>query len=465
MNQKQIRFTDVTLYQSTQHAYSFKQRVELAKTLDRLGVDTIRLFPIVSEKADTFAIRTVAAVVANSVLSVPVAPSEASIDAAWNAARVAAHPELYVHLPVSVVQMEYFYQKKPEKMLEVITSAISYAKTKTDAVHFAAEDATRADLPYLAQAVQCALDAGATAITLCDDAATMFGADYAQLLSALYEAVPALCGVCVSVQCNDALSLACANALGALQAGANGIAVSVGQDCNVCSLPAMAQILRVKGDDLGFTCQLRLTELQHSLKQLQLLTADATSQVRGAVSADEMTLTDADDITAVSAAVRELGYDLSEEDLTKVYDSFLSIAKKKSVTAKELDAIVATAALQVPPTYRLLHFVINSGNNITATACVELERDGQAYSAVCAGHGPIDAAFLAIDTILGHHYELDDFQIQSVTQGSEAMGSALVRLRADGKLYSGSGISTDIIGASIRAYLGAINKIAYEEKA
>jgi 2-isopropylmalate synthase len=107
--------------------------------------------------------------------------------------------------------------------------------------------------------------------------------------------------------------------------------------------------------------------------------------------------------------------------------------------------------------------VINSGSHIAATAHIRMEKNGVAVSGVCAGSGAIDAAFLAIDQIIGYHYELDDFQIQSVTEGKEAMGSALVRLRAGGKLYSGSGISTDIIGASIRAYLNAINKIVYEE--
>ena len=141
----------------------------------------------------------------------------------------------------------------------------------------------------------------------------------------------------------------------------------------------------------------------------------------------------------------------------------MRVAEKKTVGSKELEAIVASTALQIPSTYQLVSYVINNGNIISSSAQITLDKAGALMQGVCIGDGPIDAAFLAIDQIIGRHYELDDFQIQSVTEGKEAMGSALVKLRANGKLYSGNGISTDIIGASIRAYLNAVNKIVYEE--
>jgi 2-isopropylmalate synthase len=163
------------------------------------------------------------------------------------------------------------------------------------------------------------------------------------------------------------------------------------------------------------------------------------------------------------SAVLKLGYDLSETDSTKVYEEFLRAAAKKRITAKELEAIVATVALQVEPTYKLINYVVNSGNIITSTAQITLEKDGNALQGISTGDGPIDAAFHAVEQIIGCHYELDDFQIQSITEGKGAMGGALVKLRRDGKLYSGNGISTDIIGASIKAYINAVNKIVYEE--
>ena len=166
----------------------------------------------------------------------------------------------------------------------------------------------------------------------------------------------------------------------------------------------------------------------------------------------------------VSNIIKNLGYELSDSDVGKVYEEFKKVtAKKETIDNKELEAIIASTAMQVPSTYHLVNYVVNSGNIIPATANVTLEKDGEKISGVSTGDGPIDAAFHAIEQVIGHHYELDDFQIHSVTEGREATGSALVKLRANGKLYSGNGVSTDIIGASIRAYINAINKIIFEE--
>ena len=166
------------------------------------------------------------------------------------------------------------------------------------------------------------------------------------------------------------------------------------------------------------------------------------------------------------SAVSALGYELSEEDSVQVYEAFSRVAaRKEKVSTRELDAIVASAAMQVPPTYNLESYVINTGNTINGTAHMKLTKDGGVLEGISLGDGPIAAAFRCIDEIIGHHYELDDFQVQSVTQGREAMGEAVVKLRAGGKLYSGQGVSADIIGASIHAYLNALNKIVYEEGA
>ena len=160
-----------------------------------------------------------------------------------------------------------------------------------------------------------------------------------------------------------------------------------------------------------------------------------------------------------------MGYDLSEEDGAKVFEAFQAIAgRKDKVSARELDAIVASAAMQVPPTYTLDSYVVTSGNTISATAHMKLNKLGKTVEGVSLGDGPIDAAFLAIEQITGCHYELDDFQIQSVTEGREAMGQTIVKLRSEGRVYSGRGISTDIVGASILAYINALNKIVYEEE-
>ena len=264
------------------------------------------------------------------------------------------------------------------------------------------------------------------------------------------------------------LKMSVASAAAAVEAGAAVIKTSIAPlDCP--SLVDLAAFVGVKGDELGMATNLRTTELTRSAKQMQWLLQterSAGSPFDNGVS-DEVAgicLSADDGISELVAAVHQLGYDLTEEDAAKVYEAFQAVAAKKHfVGSRELEAIIASAALQVPSTYRVADYVITNGASIGAMANLTLEKGGEKLTSVANGDGPVDAAFLAIEQAIGHHYELDDFQIQTVTEGREAMGSALVKLRAGGKLYSGTGLSTDIIGASIRAYVSALNKIVYEE--
>ena len=213
---------------------------------------------------------------------------------------------------------------------------------------------------------------------------------------------------------------------------------------------------------------MKVTQLSRLIDQITWMCQTGRSKTspfdNGVQEDSGVALSATEDISAVLKVVAQLGYELSEEDGAKVYEAFCAIAsKKEQVSAKELDAIVASAAMQVPPTYVLDTYVITAGNTIASTAHLKLHKGNQVLEGVCVGDGPIDSAFLAIEKITGQHYELDDFQIQAVTEGREAMGQTVVKLRWNGKLYSGRGISTDIVGASIHAYLSALNKIVYEE--
>ena len=164
-------------------------------------------------------------------------------------------------------------------------------------------------------------------------------------------------------------------------------------------------------------------------------------------------------------AVRRLGYELSPDDEEKVYTAFLSVAEKKeNVTVRELDAIIAAEAMQVPTVCSVLSYVINTGSQIGAMAHMKLTDHGQTIEGIAIGDGAIDAAFRAIEQATGRHIELDDFRIQAMTEGRDSTGETIIRLRSQGKLYSGRGISTDIVGASIMSYINALNKIMYEEE-
>ena len=452
---KHIRIADTTLCQGN---YTFKEKIEIARQLEKLGVDVIELPAITEVRSDTLLVRTMASFVKNATLSVAAGVTAESIELAAAALEGAAKPQIRIELPVSPVGMEYSCHKKPDKMLLWIAEAVAAAKAKGVAVEFAAVDATRADDGYLQAAIDAAIGAGADCVAVCDNAATRLPDDFAGFIGAVNATVP------LAVSCHNKNGLACACAILAVGAGADSVKTAIGGDG--VALDTFAAMVKNCGDSYGFACGVKYTEMGRIIQQIGWITDPARHEKPASVSAhadDGIHLDAKDDCEAVTAAVARLGYDLSEEDAARVYEEFCRVAEKKTVTPKELDAIVASVAMQVPATYQLVNYVINSGNIITASAQITLQREGEQVQGVCIGDGPVDAAFRAIDQIIGYHYELDDFQIQAVTEGKEAVGKAVIKLRADGRLYSGSGISTDILGASLRAYLNAVNKIIYEE--
>ena len=465
----EIRISDVTMRQADTHFdLSFKEKIELSKLLDKLGVSVIELEPIEQPKIDSLRIKSVAAAVQNSIVAVPVALSEESVQLTWNALKEAKQARLQVCAPVSPVQMEYLFHKKPEAMLAAIREIITACCAVCADVEFVADDATRSDTAFLYEAVKTAIQAGAKTVTVCDTAGAMLPNEFTAFIRELYAAVPELKEVCLGVSCSDNLSMADSCAIAAVRYGAGEIKAAAYRQ-NVVSLPNVTKVLSAKGEFYNATCRVQTTNMKRITDQIAWMCQTGRSQnspFDNGVQEDDSSLylTAHDDPGAVMKVAARLGYDLSEEDSAKVYEAFSAIAaKKEKVSAKELDAIVAAAAMQVPPTYILESYVVTSGNTISATASLKLKKQEKTLEGVSIGDGPIDAAFLAVEKITGQHYELDDFQIQAVTEGREAMGQTVVKLRSGGKVYSGRGISTDIVGASIRAYINALNKIVYEE--
>lgn len=470
---QRIAISDITMKiadQSGDFSLSFKEKIELAKLLDRLNVSVVELSPIKNTKIDSLLIKSVSAAVRHGCVAVPVTQDAASIDVTWNALREAAHPRLQLKAPMSPAQMEYFWHKKPAKMLDAIRELITACREKCPEVELIADDACRSERDFLCQAIRTAIEAGATIITLCDAAGLMFPDEFSAFIQDVKNQVPELENVKLGVLCSDELSMAGACAIAAVRAGAQEVkTVSCAE--RVTHLDEFAAILRGRGDALGLSCDIRHAEMKRITSQIEWMCRTSRSKgspfdggVSSASDTSGMVLSAHDDLSAVSKAIQQIGYDLSDEDVAKVYEAFQRIAaKKETVSARELDSIVASAALQVPPTYRLISYVINCGNIISASAHIKVQKGEETLEGICLGDGPIDAAFLAVEQVIGRHYELDDFQIQSVTEGREAMGETIVRLRSGGKLYSGRGISTDIVGASIHAYMSALNKIVYEE--
>ncbi len=452
-----IKIADRTLC-TTGAVLGFKEKIEIARQLEKLNVDAVELPKIENDKADTLLIRTVASFVKNAVISVAVV-TKADVDKAVSALNTAKNPRIRLEVPVSCVGMEYTLHVKANKMLEIIKDTISYAKEKCQDIEFCAIDATRAEEDFLKEAIATAKDCGATLVTLSDATAEMMPDKFGEFIGEYTTDGD------FGVMCADKNGLAAACAIIATDKGANTVKTAMGAD--ITSLETFASILKNCAESCGFESSLKFVEIKRIINQIGWITDNTKSGAKMAdvieIPENEMELDANDDKETVLKAVLTLGYDLSEEDGAKVYEEFLRVAAKKRITAKELDAVVASVALQVPPTYKLVNYVVNSGNIITSSAQIALEKDGETLQGISVGDGPIDAAFHAVEQIIGSHYELDDFQIQSVTEGKGAMGSAVVKLRKEGKLYSGNGISTDIIAASIKAYINAVNKIVYEE--
>jgi len=466
----EIRISDVTMKQTgPEISLSFKEKIELSKLLDKLGVSVIELEPMGAGKIDALRIKSIAAAVKDSILAVPVALNAESVQATWNALKEARHPRLQVCAPVSPVQMEYLFHKKPEAMLNAIRETILECKKYCDDVEFVADDATRSDPAFLYEAVAAAIGAGARTVTVCDTAGAMLPNEFTAFIRALYEGVPQLKDVTLGVSCSDGLSMADSCAIAAVRYGAGEIKAAAYRLDNA-SLPNVAKVLSAKGEFYNATCPVKTTIMKRITSQIAWMCQTGRSEHspfdNGVQEEDDsIFLTAHDDLPALMKVISRLGYDLSEEDGARVYEAFRVIAEKKDrVGAKELDAIVASAAMQVPPTYVLDSYVVTSGNTISATAHLKLHKHDKVVEGVSIGDGPIDAAFLAVEQITGQHYELDDFQIQAITEGREAMGQTVVKLRSGSKVHSGQGISTDIVGASIRAYINALNKIVYEEE-
>ena len=464
---KQIRISDMTMKQTGEgFCLSFKEKIELSKLLDKLGASVIELEAMENPRVDSLRIKSIAAAVQGSIVAVPVQLTEESVCQVWSALQQAKHPRLQVCASVSSVQMEYLYHKKPDAMLQAISQTISAAKALCADVEFLAEDATRADPAFLAQAITAAVNAGAATVTVCDTAGIMLPGELTQWIRELNTAVPALSGVALGVSCCNTLSMADACAIAAACEGVGELKTAA-YPITAPSLANVARVIAAKGESMDVSCGVRVTQLSRIVDQITWMCQEGKRPGSASGETDDpgIYLTATDDAAAVAKAVESLGYDLSEEDISKVYEAFLQIAaRKQQVSTKELDAIVASAAMQVPSTYQLDTYVITSGNSISATAHIRLNHKGTILEGVHIGDGSIDAAFKTIDMITGCHYELDDFQLQAVTEGREAMGQTVVKLRADGKVYSGRGISTDIVGAGIRAYLSALNKIVYEEE-
>ena len=479
-----ILISDTSLRESEQvHAarLSFKEKLETAKLLEKLRIDVIETGYVGNSPADAAFIRTLASTLEYSTVSVPVTLDKQDINRTWDALSKAKKPRLNIIAPTSTVQMEYGQQMKADILLPLVGEITAHCVNLCPDVEFTAVDSARSEPAFLAAVLKSSIAAGARTVTLCDSVGELLPGELSEFILSVYKSVPELRNVTLSLHCKDSLGLASAAALGSISAGARQIKVSAGTGAGTLSLEQFLNVIKIRGETLGISSDINATALQRTSSQLAALAGVSVSGVGaggaggssgvGRVSADASdgkadgtVLPEGADIDALGRHIASLGYEVSDDDLERIFSQYKDISRSKKVVDRDIEALIAETAGQAAPTYKLKNYVINSGNTITATAFIELSKNGSESRALSAGDGPIDAALKAAEQVLGTHYELEEFQIQAVTGGREATGDALVKLRHAGKLYSGRGVSTDIIGASIRAYLSAVNKIVFEER-
>lgn len=457
---RKINLTDVTI--SKTEGLSFKDKVEMAKIMDKLNFACVDL-PIISNvQTDSLLNKTLATTLKDARLC---ANATDDVETAWDSIKNAKRPILKIAIPTSTVQMEYHFHQKPAKVLETIENKIKECKEKTVNVEFEALDATRAEFDFLTESIKAAINAGATKVTVCDTEGCMMPDEFGEFIAKLYNEIPEIKNndIDFAVSVVNTLGLATACAFAAIKAGANEIKTDTSE------IESIVNVIDKRGADLDISSSIKSNKLKTGFKNIKVETQNGAEKEIAKpnvdVSSVDFALSEDDTQETVVKAAKTLGYNLTEEEEINVYAAFKRVAAKKEIVdSKELEVIIATSAVSVPATYEIISYVINSGNILKATANIKLRYENDELEGVATGDGPIDAAFTAINQIIGHEYELDDFQILTASVGSEAAGRAIIKLRADnGKLFAGNGISTDIIGASVRAYIDAVNKIVYEE--
>ena len=439
----------------------FREKTAVAASVDAMGADAIELAPIAKVKEDTIVYKTIAANVRNAALCLPAGETEEEINAAWEAIQGAAKPCLQVVLPLSTVQMEYIYHIKSAKMLPKIEALVKAAKAKCESVEFVALDATRAEKDFLIDALKTAQASGASAVTVSDDAGSMLPGELAAFIAEIRPSV----SVPLYVKVNNSLKMAVASAFEAVLAGADGVKTVI-RGSNELKVDDFARAVAAKGESSGISIDIDVTKAYSEVKSMSKKIAETEIPEEDKVQSSSADIyLDADSTSQqIAEACAALGYQLSEEDLGNVERGFRRVCETKGcVEAKELEAVIASYSMRAPSTYHLESFTTASSNLTPSIAHVILKKDGSSeISGSGVGDGPVDAAFSAIEQAIGFHYELDEFSINTVTQGKESLGSALIKLRSNGKLYSGNGLSTNIVGACIRAYINALNKIVYD---
>lgn len=499
-----IKIFDTTLRDGEQSpgcSMNLKEKLEVARRLERLKVDVIEAGFAISSPGDFESVSAIAGAVKDCTVASLARATPKDIDCAWDAVKHAADPRIHLFIATSPLHMQYKLKKTPEEVLEMTALMTARAKGYVSNVEFSAEDATRSDVDFLCRVVETAIKNGATVINIPDTVGYTTPAEMQQLIATLIERVPGSENVEFSVHCHNDLGMAVANSLAGVLGGARQIECTInglGERAGNTSLEEVVMAMHTRPDVfhdkqtridttqisrasktvyniIGQSAPLNKPIVgrnaflhesgihQHGVlankKTYEILTPESVG-----IHAENLVLGKHSGRHAFEDRLVELGYKLDPDELEICFEEFKVLCdKKKDVTDDDLLAIVthsATSDVDDENGYRLDWFAVHSSNFTTSTCTVSLKKGDEKFEDVCLGDGPVDAAFSAIDRIVKpveHTFEL--YRINSVSKGKDTLGEVHVKLIAENRAFSGRGLSTDIIEASILAYISACNKL------
>ncbi len=487
--------------QSPGASMNLEEKMKMAHQLERLHVDVIEAgFPIASD-GDFESVREIAREIRGCTIAGLARATRGDIDRAWEALQYAARPRIHTFIATSDIHLEYKLKRSREQVLEQTAEAVAYAKSLCPEVEFSAEDAGRSDIDYLCQVVEAAIRAGADVINIPDTVGYCLPSEFGAKIAAIRQNVPNIDQAILSVHCHNDLGLAVANSLAAIQNGARQVECTVngiGERAGNASLEEIVMALYVRGDLMQFNCGVKTEEIFRSSKLLSNLTGlvvQANKAIVGknafaheagihqdgvlkksityeimtpqavGLPTNNLVMGKHSGRHALDKRYKELGYELSKSELDKAYLLFTKLAdRKKQIFDEDLLVIVHDGIRVIPETYHLKYIQTVGGNQTIATATVKLSREDSIFIDSATGDGPVDATYKAIDRIAGMSGKLLDYSLNSVTRGKDAVGEVYVHVEFDAKTFTGQAASSDIIDASARAYLHALNKALHERQ-
>ncbi len=496
-----IKFFDTTLRdgeQSPGASMNTAEKLRLAVQLEKLGVDIIEAgFPAASD-GDFEAVSQISAKLKNTTIAGLARANKNDIDRAWAAIQHAAKPRIHTFIATSDIHLEYKLKMTRDQVIEAAVEAVRHAKQFTNDVEFSAEDGSRSDRDYLCKVFAAAIEAGATTVNLPDTVGYAIPSEFADLVRYVMSHTPNMDKAVLSVHCHNDLGLATANTLAAIHAGARQAEVTIngiGERAGNTSLEEVVMALRTRNNFLPVTSRINTQHIYASSKLVSMITgivvqpnkaivgANAFAHEAGihqdgmlknpmtyeimrpediGLSANKLVLGKHSGRHALRERLKEIGHDLSEEELKIVFKKFKELAdKKKHVVDEDLEAIVNQGVLRTQDVYTLEYLHVIAGSTVMPMASVQLSIQGRPVKDAGYGNGPIDACYNTIARLTGTRSELQRFTISAITGGTDAQGEVIVRLKENGLVALGRGTDPDIMTAAALAYINGLNRLEY----